>query len=135
MGSSVTGLRAVALLEFLAGAAPARIVAADLVPLGRDALLRGDSPAAAEPGAHSNAVPGKPRGGNRVRPGERLMLIREPTAVDVLRADELLGFLRLDLRVVEEHQDLLADEPAELLEHHVPLRAVLDERILLRERP
>src|SRR5262245_29427296 len=90
--------------------------------------------AAAERRADPHPVSGEPSCCNRIRPGERLVLVREATAVDLVRPDELLGLARLDLRVEEEHQDLLADEPAELFEHRVPLAAVLDERILLRER-
>ena len=42
--------------------------------------------------------------------------------------------LDVDLRVEEREDDLLADRPAEVFEHDVPLGAILDERILLGHR-
>src|SRR3954470_5509312 len=129
-------LSAVAFLELLARAAPARIVPADLVAIPRHTLLRGDRAASsAEPRAHSYGVAAEPGRCDRIGSGQRLVLVGEPACVDVVSAHQLLGLPGLDLRVEEEHQDLLANEPAELLEHGVPLRAVLDERILLRKRP
>ncbi len=44
------------------------------------------------------------------------------------------GLLDLHRYVEEREDDLLADRLAELLEHDVPLAAVLDEWVLLRER-
>src|SRR5262245_46613275 len=133
MGSSVTGLRAVALLVLLAGSAPAGIVAPDLVPVARHPLLGRDG---AAPAAHLRHGPAGPTAaGRRDRIGarQRLVLVREAAAVDVVRPAQLLRLLRLELRVEEEHQHLLADQAAELLEHRVPLGAVLDKRVLLRE--
>src|SRR5436190_11166904 len=48
---------------------------------------------------------------------------------------QLLRVLRLDLRVEEVADDLLADRGAQLLEHDVPLARVLDERVLLGHGP
>src|SRR6266508_3027127 len=135
--------RAMTFLELLAAPAPAGIVAADLLFVGDDTLLlRGDGGRAAAHRAGEHAAASirghhaRPRAGrgDRFRSRQRLVLVGEGAAVDVLHALELLGIGRSHLGVEEHQQDLLVDQPAELLEHHVALAPVLDERILLRER-
>src|SRR5205085_1342991 len=83
---------AVAALELLAAAAPARVVSADLVALADHPLLRRHSPA---PGlerarrGHRVAVAAEQRARpgrcDRLRTGERLVLVRDRAAVDRLR--------------------------------------------------
>src|SRR5439155_21946533 len=84
-------LSAVAALELLAAAAPARIVAADLVALADHPLLRRHSPAARVKrarGRHGGPVAGQERPGpgrrDCLRAGERLVLVRDGAAVDGL---------------------------------------------------
>src|SRR5438876_8761248 len=88
------GLRAVAALELLAAAAPAGIVAADLVALADDPLLRRHSPAPRVQrarGRHGGSVAGQqgsrpgPRGSDRLRASQRLVLVGDRAAVDGLR--------------------------------------------------
>src|SRR5918995_462700 len=125
----------VALLELLARAAPARVVAAELLVLvlhdllGVDLLCRSGDGAR---GRHRRTTDSGSRDRARARCG--LVLVREPIAVLLTGLLEQLGVLRRQLRVEEGSDDLLADLKAELLEHAVPLAAVLDERVLLRER-
>src|SRR5918995_295066 len=125
----------VALLELLARAAPARVVAAELLVLvlhdllGVDLLCRSGDGAR---GRHRRTTDSGSRDRARARCG--LVLVREPIAVLLTGLLEQLGVLRRQLRVEERADDLLADLEAELLEHAVPLAAVLDERVLLRER-
>src|SRR4029079_7748846 len=73
-------------------------------------------------------------GGTRRGAGEPLMPVREPVRVRRRRRLQLLGLVRLHLDVEEVAHDLLADDGAELLEHRVPLGAVLDKGVLLRHR-
>src|SRR5919201_2827524 len=115
---------AVALLELLARAAPARVVAADVLPLrfdDRARRARGRRRAAGQ-GHRRPAGPATPGGGDRIRAGEGLVLVREPAAVDggrLLRALELVGLLGRKLRVEQRQDDLLVDREAELLEHQM----------------
>src|SRR5439155_25030645 len=122
-------LLAVAALELLARAAPAGVVAAELLGLGDDALLRPwnrlDERVLASEGT-----------GDDIRAGERLVLVRE-AAVPLLGLLELLELpclLGLELGVEEGQDDLLADRRVQLLEHLVALGRVLDERVLLGHR-
>src|SRR5437773_9585655 len=122
---------AVAALVFLAAAAPARVVAADVAVLVRDRLRRGQSRRRRAGAGHGRRT--RCRGsGDRLGPGSGLVLVEE-VAVAVLRL--LLQRLRLDphLGMEEREHDLLADRLAQLLEHLVALGPVLDERVLLRE--
>src|SRR4029079_7982594 len=120
-------LGAVALLEFLARAAPAGVVAADLLVCGNRALASGDGSraradrASGERGATAvpRAVPA--RGGNRVGARERLVLVREALWIRRGGRLQLLGLLRLHLDVEEMAHDLVADDRPQLLEHRVPL--------------
>src|SRR5512133_3646009 len=84
-------LSAVAALELLAAAAPARVVAAELLALGGHPLS-GDRAAAPDPGGHRGAVaarehrPGSTAGrSDRLRAGKRLVLVGERAAVEPLR--------------------------------------------------
>src|ERR671923_2406652 len=134
-------LGAVALLVLLARAAGARVIAADLVPLRRDPLLRRDRRRAGADRARSDsrrrAVPaGRSRGGDRLGTGERLVLVRvAPILLEGLHLLERRGVLRGHLRVEEQRDDLAPDETTELFEHQVPLVPVLDERVFLGHRP
>src|SRR6188508_98020 len=107
-------LGAVAALELLAAAAPARVVAADLLAVARHALLRHHRAAAGieRASGHAPAVaehqPG--RGGaacrrHRLRARQRLVLVRESIpGLRGLRPLERICVLDLDLRV-EERRD------------------------------
>src|SRR5262249_40881161 len=109
-------LSAVAALELLARAAPARVVPAELVVLGGDALRR------SRDGLDKRLLPAE-RGCDRVGAGQRVVLVRE-AAVRRLGLGEVLELLRLlgrDLRVEEREHDLLADRRVQLLEHLVAL--------------
>src|SRR5712691_2480500 len=101
---------AVAALELLAAAAPARVVAAELVALRADALLGRNRAAAAD------RAGGRDRGSvapeqlpatgcrDRLRAGERLVFVREAATVQRLRLLRLLKLTRLlelDLRMEE----------------------------------
>src|SRR5436305_982371 len=128
---------AVALLELLAGAAPAGVVAADVVPLRLDDLLRAGRDGAAAGHRHRR---GRGRrttacGRDRVRAGERLVLVLEVPVRAAVDGEGFLGDRRLELGVEQRQDDLLPDRAAQLLEPHVPLVAVLDERVLLRHSP
>src|SRR5439155_16638750 len=115
-GPAWLSLRAVALLELLPRAAPARVVASDLLLLGDNPLLGGNRPAAHAdlPGRHART---HARGRDHVGAGERLVLVRAPVAVHVgLLPLKLCGIPRLDLRMEEQRQHLLVDEHPELLE-------------------
>ena len=80
---------------------------------------------------------GRPAAGgcDRVRAGQRGVLVGEPA---VARRDFLCEHLRRVLRrqlgVEQRQHDLLADQAAELVEHHVTFGRVLDERVLLGHR-
>src|SRR4051794_27869974 len=129
-------LCAMALLELLAAAAPARIVAAELLVLRGDDLPRRCR--RRRRAAHADCRGARGRGHarrrNRVRTCGRLVRVRQVPVLRPLRLLELGCLGGSDLRVEEREDDLLADLLAELLEHHVPFGAVLDERVLLRER-
>src|SRR4051794_17843108 len=136
-------LRAVAALELLAAAAPAGVVAADLVAVRGHALRRRDRAAACaeragrDRAAATAVAAERPGRCDRVRAGERVMLIGDIGAVESLRRLrllELLGVADLDRGVEERHHDLLADRESELAEHRLALGRVLDERVLLRHR-
>src|SRR6188472_4626370 len=124
-------LRAVAALVLLAGAAPARVVAPDVAVLVDDRLRRphgGRLRRRRERRREATAC-----GGDRVRALQLLVLVGER----LRRGDGLellLSLLALHLDVEQRQRNLLADHATELLEHHVPFAAVLDERILLRHR-
>src|SRR3954451_2016112 len=82
-------LCAVAALELLAAAAPARVISAELVVLGADPLLRRHRSASRDDpaGRHETALPAA-RGacrGDRVRSGKRLVLVGTAVAVESLR--------------------------------------------------
>src|SRR4051812_3216112 len=134
------GLRAVALLELLARAAPARVVAPELLLLGDHALLRDRRDRAAAVAAdvaghrgRGSRFAAEPRRGDRVGAGERLVLVRERARGAVAGSElEIRGVAGVELRVEEQADDLLVDREAELLEHRVALAAVLDQRVLLR---
>src|SRR5207248_3640647 len=119
-------LRAVALLELLARAAPARVVAADLLVLA-DRPLRRDRASSGEPGRRDRAAETfrSTRGRDHVGARRGVVLVGE-VAVRTLavrrrrRAQLLAAFAGLELRVEGRQHDLLADREAELLEHHVP---------------
>src|SRR5206468_12657126 len=120
------------LLELFSASAPAGVVATDLLLVRDDALLGH---------RHHRRYRGVPPGagcGHRLGTGERLVLVGEaavPDGLGLLVGLELLRVFRRELGVEEREDDLLADLPAELLEHLVAFAAVLDERILLRHRP
>src|SRR5205823_9624561 len=138
-------LTAVAALELLAAAAPARVVAADLVALADHPLLRRHSPAPGFERARRGdrlAIAAEQRAGSgrcdRLGAGERLVLVGDRAAVDSLRRLrplQLVDLLHLDLGVEERPHDLLANRTVQLLEQLVPLGGVLDERVLLRHPP
>src|SRR5581483_4471289 len=120
-------LRPVALLELLAGAAPARVVAADLLVLGDHALPRRDAAAVRPDRGRGRDRIARPRSGghDRVRAGKRLVLVRESAVagrLPLLVLLELRRLGRLDLGVEERDDDLLPDRRVELLEHRVALR-------------
>src|SRR5918992_2941665 len=125
----------VTLLELLAGTAPARVVAAELLLLAANDLLRGDAL-----GRSGDCTRGGNRGagaarcaGDRARARGRLVLVRE-AAVDGRLLLERRHVLRRELGVEQRPDDLLADLHTQLLEHALTLAGVLDERVLLRER-
>src|SRR5262249_9511510 len=130
----------VAALVLLARAAPAGVVAADALLCGLDHRLRRDVLAAGcRHGSRGGAGAAAGRD-HRTRPGRRLVLVAEPAPPPVaarlrrergapVRAPRL--FVRLDLGMEEERDDLLADRAVELAEEDVSLVAVLDERVLL----
>src|SRR3954454_12422434 len=134
----INPLGAVALLELLAGATPAWVVAADVLDLRVDLGLRRDrgrDGAAAARVARRRRGGGAARGEDRFGAGERLVLVAH-RAVAAVRARRLLQLVRGTvvwghLGVEEERHDLLADRAVQLEEHHVALVAVLDERVLL----
>src|SRR5207253_10199141 len=81
---SLGTLSAVALLELLTAAAPARIVTADVLPFGlhdRTRRTGGRGRPAAAHGERRRRTRATPSGRDRLRPGERLMLVLEPAAV------------------------------------------------------
>src|SRR5436190_1029546 len=130
-------LGAVALLELLARAAPARVVASDVLAVGLDDRLRraGGRGRAAGDRHRRGARGAATRGGDRIRAGEGFVLVLHPAAVGtLLSALELIRLFRRELRVEERQHDLLVDRDAELPEHDVALVLVLDERVLLRHR-
>src|SRR5688500_12662794 len=146
-GVAGSALRAVTLLELLARAAGARVVAPDAVEVGGDALSRRDrrrrTPRPARRGARAQRAGARggrcaaaARGADRVRAGDRIVLVREPAVPAAVRARRrrfevgLLGPVDLDTKQVAD--DLVLDDRSELLEHLVALGAVLRERILLR---
>src|SRR6266540_3569496 len=127
----------VAFLVLLARAAPARIVATELLLLAPDDLLRVDrlrGSCDAACGCDRAAAGGQARHRDRVLAGDGFMLVREAAVAAGLLLLEHLRILGRELRVEERADDLFADHGAELLEHPVALAAVLDEWILLRER-
>src|SRR5437870_3237822 len=138
-------LSAVALFELLARAAPARVVPADLVALSdrpgrrrrRDRAAAGEEAARGHRGTVAAPV-GNRRRADRLRACDLVVLVREPRGLGrlgLLQALQLVGVLRLELRVEEMADDLLADRHVQLLEHQVALGGVLDERVLLGHRP
>src|SRR5207302_4272768 len=112
-----TCLRAVALLEFFARTAPARVVAADVLAVGLDDRARraGGRREAAGDG-HRRGAGGAPAGcGDRVGAGEGLMLVLQPAAVDggcLLRALELVGLLGRELGMEQRQHGLFVDRQA-----------------------
>src|SRR5437764_12563908 len=123
------------LLELLAAAAPAGIVAAELLVVGRDDLPRGCRRRRRAAHADGRRARGRAhaRRRNGVRACRRLVRVRKVPVLRALRLLELGCLGGRDLGVVEREDDLLADLLAELLEHQVSLGAVLDARILLTE--
>src|SRR5207237_6908539 len=126
---------AVALLELLARAAPAGVIAADLLPVGDDPL-DGQRLTA----GHGRAVTvsqqlpgGGRRGADRLRARGRVVLVAQVAVhgLRLLRGLQLLGALDRHLHVEELQDDLLADRGGRLLEHRVRLGRVLVERVLL----
>src|SRR5580765_793373 len=117
---------AVTLLVLLAGAAPARVVAAELLLLGdsdrrlpgRDCLRR-----------FGEAARGRAGHRDRTGSGGRLVLVGQRPAVLLRLLLDHRRVLRCELRMEERPDDLLADLQRELLEHPVALTAVLDERV------
>src|SRR4051812_7399185 len=97
-----------ALLELLAGAAPARIVATELLVCRRDdrSLRRGGgrAPDAECCRACRRRCAGS---GDRLRARGRLVLVREIAVLRLLGLVELGGLGRRDLRVEEREHDLL----------------------------
>src|SRR6266480_2646701 len=79
-------LGAVALLELLARAAPARVVASDVLAVGLDDRLRraGGRGRAAGDRHRRGARGAAPRGGDRIRAGEGFVLVLHPAAVGTL---------------------------------------------------
>src|SRR5687767_1318642 len=127
--------RPVTLLELLAGAAPTGVVAAELLVLALHDLLRVHGLSRSRDGAGGRDRPATDRSSrDRARARRGLVLVREPAAVLLAGLLQHLRVLRRELRVEERADDLLADLEAELLEHPVAFAAVLDERVLLRER-
>src|SRR5207244_1295911 len=109
-------LLAVTALELLARAAPAGVVAAELLGLGDDSLLRSRN-------RLDESLLASERACDHVGSGERLVLVRE-AAVPLLGLLDLLqlaGLFRLELGVEERQDDLLADRRVQLLEHLVAL--------------
>src|SRR3954451_22872952 len=104
-------LCAMALLELLAAAAPARIVAAELL------VLRGDDlpwrcrrrRRAAQADCRGARGRGRGRRRNRVRTCGRLVRVRQVPVLRPLRLLELGCLGGSDLRVEEREDDLLAD--------------------------
>src|SRR3954454_22280996 len=124
IGSSIAAaLGAVAALELLARAAPARVVAADGARLvvdhlrgGRRRRDRGREPA---------------RGGDHLGAGRRLVLVGKRLR-SLRRLQRLLRLVDLYLDMEQRRDDLFANQRAQLLEHGVAFAAVLDEGFLLR---
>src|SRR5215210_9414257 len=111
---------AVALLELLAGAARAEVVAPDLVVLGGDSLLGGDTGGSASQcarlGSGCDHRPG-PGGRDRFGSGQRLVLVGIAVAVLPFEALHLLErrrVLGLHLGVEEQRDDLGANLVVEL---------------------
>src|SRR5688572_11295480 len=127
--------RPVTLLELLARAAPAGVVAAELLVLALHDLLRVHGLSRSRDGAGGRGRPAADSSSrDRARARRGLVLVREPAAVLLAGLLQHLRVLRRKLRVEERADDLFADLEAELLEHPVAFAAVLDERVLLRER-
>src|SRR5829696_4335643 len=124
----------VTLLELLAGAAPARVVAAELLVFVLHDLLRVHGLRRRQGACRRNRTASDRRTGDRARAGSGLVLVGEAAAVLLAGLFEQLRVLRRELRVEERADDLFADLQPELLEHLVAFTAVLDERVLLRER-
>ena len=103
-----------------------------LRPRSRCSLTACGCIASGEVGAEASCGRCAPGGGDRICAGGGLVLVVE------LASGRLDGFerrrLELDGDMEQREDDLLADRLAELLEEHVALAPILDERILLRER-
>src|SRR5438105_1635181 len=120
---------AVTLLVLLAGPAPTGVVPADVLLVGLDDLPRaGRNGAAARHGARRHRAGRTARRRDRLRARERLVLVLQPRRrrpVSVLHRERLLCDRRLELRVEEHQDDLLADGVPELAKHPVALVPVL----------
>src|SRR5207247_8759242 len=110
------GLRAVAFFEFLAAAAPAGVVATDVLAVRLDDRARGACgrrrSARQRHGCRRGGRRRSTGGGNRVCAGERLVLVLETAAVDgarLLRTLQLVRFLRRKLRMEQRQHDLFVD--------------------------
>src|SRR5579862_3280568 len=122
--TSVTRSGAVALLELLARAAPARVVPADLVRRAR--LHRDRREAERRRDARGGA--------DRRRALLRFVLVPDAAVALRLLLELLLRLLGGQLGVEQMEDDLAADGAGQLDEHALALGGVLDERVLLRHR-
>src|SRR5579862_4717438 len=122
--TSVTRSGAVALLELLARAAPARVVPADLVRRAR--LHRDRREAERRRDARGGA--------DRRRALLRFVLVTDAAVALRLLLELLLRLLGGQLGVEQMEDDLAADGAGQLDEHALALGGVLDERVLLRHR-
>src|SRR5439155_26202571 len=114
-------------LDLLPGAAPAGVVASDVLVLVHRLLLNGYRARGNRSLLERRRRPA--RGGDGVRADGGLVRVLQIAVVGLHRLE--VGLLDLDGNVEEGEDHLFASRLAELLEQHVPLTAVLDERILL----
>src|ERR1700746_946746 len=107
----LSALRAVALLELLARAAPARVVAAELLVLARPHGLRDDARSRGDTG-RDRLSPA--RGGGPRRAGRGLVLVVDVPVRGLRLRELLLGLLGRELGMEEVKHDLAADDASEL---------------------
>ena len=124
---------AVAALELLAGAAPAGVVAADVAVIVDDLALRRRLRERRRLRPQTLGLRGpRPPRSRPPRPPCRARTGDSTRCCSTGCSSAASSGASSTWKSVSD--DLLADEAAELLEHRVPLAAVLDERVLLRHR-
>src|ERR1700746_3022639 len=108
----LSALRAVALLELLARAAPARVVAAELLVLARPHGLRDDARSRGDTGRDRLSPPRggdrlpPARGADRLRAGRGLVLVVDVPVRGLRLRELLLGLLGRELGMEEVKHDL-----------------------------